>query len=282
MSEVAIKTEGLTKIYKDFWGRPKVKALDQLDLEVRRGEIFGLLGPNGSGKTTTLKLLLGLLFPDSGRAYVLGRPAGEVATYEKIGFLPEESYFYRFLNADETLQFYGRLFNLRDRELKKRVDELIELVGLKEARKRRLGEYSKGMARRLGLAQALINNPDLIFLDEPTSGLDPIGSREVKDIILRLGKAGKTVLLCTHLLADVEDVCHRIAILHKGKLKRLGEVKELLSVKEITQVGLKNPTEGFLNELKSLLARKKVEHTEFTHPTETLEQLFLKTIKGTE
>jgi len=283
MSTDAIKTENLTKVYKDFWGRPRVKALDGLNLDVKKGEIFGLLGPNGSGKTTTLKLLLGLLFPTSGKAYVLDKRAGNVATYQKIGFLPEESYFYSFLNADETLNFYGRLFGLKAGKLKKRVDELIELVGLKDARKRRMGEYSKGMARRLGLAQALINDPELIFLDEPTSGLDPLGCREVKDIILRLGKTeGKTVFLCTHLLADVEDVCNRIAILNKGHLQKIGHVKELLSIQDTTQLELKNPPESVLKELKAVLEKGNVEHTDFTHPTETLEQLFLKTIKESD
>ncbi len=214
--KISIKTKSLTKVYTDFWGRPRVRALHNLDLEIEKGEIFGLLGPNGSGKTTTLKLLLGLLFPTSGQAWVLGEPAGNVRTYQRIGFLPEESYFYRFLNAEETLDFYGQLFQIPKKERKKKMNELIDLVGLREARKRRIGEYSKGMARRIGLAQALINDPEVIFLDEPTSGLDPIGSREIKDLILELGRRGKTVLLCSHLLADVEDVSDKIAILHRG------------------------------------------------------------------
>src|SRR5688572_30978875 len=186
-SSEAVHTEGLTKVYKDFWGRDKVRALDNLDLTIHRGEVFGLLGPNGSGKSTTIKLLLGLIFPSKGTASVLGYPAGDTAINEKVGFLPEESYLYRFLNGEETLKFYGRLFKIPSKELKRRVPALLDTVGLDEkSRKRKLREYSKGMARRIGLAQALINNPDLILLDEPTTGLDPIGTREMKDLILSL------------------------------------------------------------------------------------------------
>src|SRR3954465_8485178 len=227
----AVHTENLTKVYKDFWGRDKVRALDDLNLTIHRGEVFGLLGPNGSGKSTTIKLLLGLIFPTRGHAKILGQPAGSTTINEKIGFLPEESYLYRFLNGEETLKFYGRLFKLSSKELKKRVPALLDTVGLDEkARKRKLREYSKGMARRIGLAQALINNPDLILLDEPTTGLDPIGTREMKDLILSLKAEGKTVLLCSHLLADVQDVCDRITILYRGKEQRLGHVRDLLQV----------------------------------------------------
>src|SRR6266702_6784569 len=194
--DVIIETRKLTKVYRDFWGRKKKTALNALNLEIRRGEIFGLLGPNGSGKTTTIKLLLGLLFPTSGQALVFGKDASEVTKNERIGYLPEESYLYKFLNAEETLDFYGRLFDMPASVRKQRVDELIDMVGLNWARRRQLREYSKGMTRRIGLAQALINDPELILLDEPTSGLDPIGTREMKDLILRLKKQGKTVILC--------------------------------------------------------------------------------------
>jgi len=274
-----VETKNLTKAYTDFWGRPRVMALCGLDLIIRQGEIFGLLGPNGSGKTTTIKLLLGLLFPTAGKAWILGKPTGSVAIYQRIGFLPEESYFYRFLNAEETLFFYGQLFGLRGKVLRKKTDELIELVGLKEARKRRLKEYSKGMARRIGLAQALINDPELIFLDEPTSGLDPIGSREMKDLILELRRRGKTVILSSHFLADVEDVCDRIAILHRGKLIKIGEVKDLLTVKEITQLEIKNLSQAGLKETQAVISKVKGEISSIKHPTETLESLFLKTIE---
>src|SRR5918911_1335090 len=233
----AVHTENLTKVYKDFWGRDKVRALDDLNLTIHRGEVFGLLGPNGSGKSTTIKLLLGLIFPSRGTASVLGSAAGSTTINEKIGFLPEESYLYRFLNGEETLKFYGRLFKIPSKELKTRVPALLDTVGLdQKSRKRKLREYSKGMARRIGLAQALINNPDLILLDEPTTGLDPIGTREMKDLILSLKAQGKTVLLCSHLLADVQDVCDRITILFKGRMMELGHVRDLLQVKDVTQV----------------------------------------------
>lgn len=181
-NDLVIEARNLTKVYRDFWGRKKVDALKSLNLSVHKGEIFGLLGPNGSGKTTTIKLLLGLLFPTSGEALVLGKPATDVAKNERIGYLPEESYLYKFLNAEETLDFYGRLFNISAAERKRRTDQLIHQVGLNHARRRILKEYSKGMTRRIGLAQAMINDPDLVLLDEPTSGLDPIGTREMKDL----------------------------------------------------------------------------------------------------
>src|SRR3954451_1329937 len=272
-TESAVHTEHLTKIYKDFWGRPKVRALDSLSLTINRGEVFGLLGPNGSGKSTTIKLLLGLIFPDrGGSASVLGEAAGSTVINERIGFLPEESYLYRFLNGEETLHFYGRLFKIPRKELKRRVPALLDTVGLDEkARKRKLREYSKGMARRIGLAQALINNPDLILLDEPTTGLDPIGTREMKDLILSLKNQGKTVLLCSHLLADVQDVCDRITILFGGRMRELGQVKDLLQVKDVTQINARGLNGENLTELKAFLARLGVADAQVTHPTTTLE-----------
>src|SRR5437868_11736548 len=255
-NDAAVHTEHLTKIYTDFWGRPKVRALDDLTLTINRGEVFGLLGPNGSGKSTTIKLLLGLIFPTRGSATILGQPIGSTAINEHIGFLPEESYLYRFLNGEETLKFYGRLFKIPSRELKRRVPELLDIVGLdQKSRKRKLREYSKGMARRIGLAQALINNPDLILLDEPTTGLDPIGTREMKDLILSLKAQGKTVLLCSHLLADVQDVCDRITILFKGKMQTLGDVRDLIQVKDITQIETEGLSDRQIEELKQFLSR---------------------------
>src|SRR5438128_2472802 len=226
--DVFVETRNLTKVYRDFWGRRKRVALRSLNLQIYRGEIFGLLGPNGSGKTTTIKLLLGLLFATEGEALVFGEPAINVKKNERIGYLPEESYLYRFLNAEETLDFYGRLFDMPVARRRSRADELIELVGLGRDKKRVLKEYSKGMRQRIGLAQALINDPELIILDEPTSGLDPIGTKWMKDLIQELRSKGKTVLLCSHRLDDVQDVCDRIAILYEGELQELGEVAVLL------------------------------------------------------
>ncbi len=273
-----IQTRNLTKIYRDFWGRKKVRALNSLSLEIKAGEVFGLLGPNGSGKTTTMKLLLGLLFPTEGEIEILGKPADDVEKNERIGYLPEESYLYRFLNADETLDFYGRLFNMSAKERRERADALIELVELKGARRRQLKEYSKGMTRRIGLAQALINNPDLVLLDEPTSGLDPIGTRKMKDLILKLRDEGKTVVMCSHLLADVQDVCDRIAILYEGELKVMGKVDELLQEQDATQLLTSRLDDNVIEEIKQVLAKHNGELKKVDHPTNSLEDLFLKTV----
>ncbi len=281
-SDIVIETRSLTKVYRDFWGRQKVRALKALDLEVRRGEIFGLLGPNGSGKTTTIKLLLGLLFPTSGRALVFGKDASDVGKNERIGYLPEESYLYKFLNAEETLDFYARLFNMSAAERRERVNRLISEVKLDWARQRQLKEYSKGMTRRIGLAQALINDPELILLDEPTTGLDPMGSREMKDTILRLRDEGKTVLLCSHLLPDIQDVCDRIAILHSGELRELGRIDTLLTVQDETQFRAKGLTHAAEEEIREVIKRHGGELIEMDHPTATLEELFLQIVRESE
>jgi len=225
----AIKLEGVTKIFKDFWGKPKVVAVKDLSFSVKEGEIFGLLGPNGSGKSTTLKLILGLLYPTRGRITVLGKLPGDNLAKRFIGYLPEEDYLYSYLNAREILNFYGKVFNLPPRVRKERINLLVQLFGIKGYEVRPAGEYSKGMARRIGLAQALINDPKLLILDEPTNGMDPIGSKEVKDILLELKAKGKTILISSHLLADMESICDRIVILYQGELIASGEVSSLLS-----------------------------------------------------
>ena len=280
--ETVIQTRALSKVYRDFWGRQKVRALKALDLEVRKGEVFGLLGPNGSGKTTTIKLLLGLLFPTEGEALVFGKDAGDVSKNERLGYLPEESYLYRFLNAEETLDFYARLFDMPPEQRAERADRLIKTVGLDKARKRQLQEYSKGMTRRIGLAQALINDPELILLDEPTSGLDPIGTREMKDMILQLKSEGKTVVMCSHLLADVQDVCDRIAILHQGELKELGRVDALLTVDDVTQIRARNLSPDCQNEIREVIQRHQGELLSMDNPTTTLEDLFLRIVRDSE
>jgi len=280
--EIVIETRNLTKDYRDFWGRQKVRALKALDLEIRRGEIFGLLGPNGSGKTTTMKLLLGLLFPTSGQALVFGRDATDVTKNERIGYLPEETYLYRFLNGVETLDFYGRLFNMRTALRRQRIADLIDMVGLNWAKRRQLKEYSKGMARRIGLAQALINDPELILLDEPTTGLDPIGTREMKDLILKLRDQGKTIVLCSHLLADVQDVCDRVGILYQGELKELGRVDTLLKVRDVTEIRASGLDKAAEEEIKELIRRHQGELVSIGNPTTTLEDLFLTIIRQSE
>lgn len=281
-TNVIVETRNLGKIYRDFWGRKKVHALKSLDIEVRRGEIFGLLGPNGSGKSTTIKLMLGLLFPTSGRAFVFGKDATDVSKNERIGYLPEESYLYKFLNAEETLDFYGRLFDMPAEVRRERTEQLIQMVGLQRARRRQLKEYSKGMTRRIGLAQALINEPEFLVLDEPTTGLDPIGTREMKDLILRLRDQGKTILMCSHQLADVQDVCDRVAILHQGDLKELGRVRDLLKVKDVTEIHAKGLDEKTKQEIKDLIERSNGELLQMDNPTTTMEELFLDIVRESD
>jgi ABC-2 type transport system ATP-binding protein len=274
--EVVVSVRGLTKIFKDFWGRPKARAVDNADFEVRRGEVFGLLGPNGSGKSTTVKLMLGLLYPTKGHIEVFGHSPRHVATKSRIGYLPEESYLYRYLNSRETLDFFGNLFRLPRKDRNDRAEQLLEMVGLSQARMRAVGEFSKGMQRRIGLAQALINDPDLVILDEPTSGLDPIGCREVKDLIVALARRGKTVILSSHLLADVEDVCDRVVIYYGGKVQARGTLKELLATPDeirITTPALSRETmERVLAIIRQDVADDKVK---IDTPTQNLESYFL-------
>jgi ABC-2 type transport system ATP-binding protein len=279
-NETVVETRKLTKIYRDFWGRQKKVALRALNLHVYRGEIFGLLGPNGSGKTTTIKLLLGLLFPTDGDAIVFGQPAAEVRKNERIGYLPEESYLYRFLNAEETLDFYGRLFKLDPAVRRKRAQELIETVGLANDKKRILKEYSKGMRQRIGLAQALINDPELVILDEPTSGLDPLGTRWMKDLIVGLRNQGKTIIMCSHRLEDVQDICDRVAILSEGELQKLGSVRSLLEDVQRLELRAKGVqlNDALRRDLEEVLARHGGSIESIGHPTTTLEELFLRII----
>jgi len=273
-----IEARGLTKIYADFWGRPRVLALDGLELEVRRGEIFGLLGPNGSGKTTSIKLFLGLLWPTRGQALVLGRPPTDIEAKRRIGYLPEESYFYRFLTGRETLEFYGRIFGLPAAERRRKATELLELVGLAAAADRRMSEYSKGMLRRAGLAQALVNDPELVILDEPTSGLDPVGTRQVKDLVLSLKAQGRSVLVSSHLLADMEDVCDRVAILHNGKLKSLGPLDQLLARTDTVNVQVRGLSDDGRRAVEDEVRRRGGQVLHSSHPRRTLEEFFLETI----
>jgi len=277
MMDYAIETISLTKIFSDWWGRAKVYAVDDLNLQINQNEVFGLLGPNGSGKTTTIKMLLGLLHPTKGHALVLGGQGSDPKVNARIGFLPEESYLYRFLNARETLDFYGRLFGLAPDVRKLRIEALLEMVGLKAVARRPVGTYSKGMARRIGLAQALINDPDLLILDEPTTGLDPIGTRQIKDLILKLAERGKTILLCSHLLADVEDVCDRIAILYGGKVQAEGRVGDLLQEADKRQFVTSAVSVQTVNRIKDILSAEGAE-CEVSTPMEKLETFFINTV----
>ena len=277
-----IETRSLTKVFRDFWGREKVRAVRALDLKIQPGEIFGLLGPNGSGKSTTIKLILGLLFPTSGRVLVFGKDATDARKNERIGYLPEESYLYKFLNAEETLDFYGRLFNMSAAQRRERIDELIDMVKLNWARRRPLKEYSKGMTRRIGLAQALINDPDLVLLAEPTTGLDPLGTDDMKEMILELKARGKTVIMCSHLLPDIQDVCDRVAILYNGELKEQGRLSDLLTIRDEVDLRIKELPEEGQRELEALVAKYGSEVVHQSQATSTLKDLFMKIVRESE
>jgi len=273
-----VEAKGLVKTFRDFWGRARVRAVDGLSFSVRQGEAFGLLGPNGSGKSTTLKLLLGLLRPTRGVLRVLGRSPRDVRAKARIGYLPEESYLYPFLTPEETLDFYGKLFGLSARERRRRTDELLDMIGLVHARRRPVGDFSKGMARRVGLAQALINDPDLLILDEPTSGLDPLGCRQMKDLLRTLARRGKTIVLTSHLLADVEDVCDRVAILYNGRPCAEGAIADLLEERRRVRITL--PADDAAAVARVLEAARAAlgAEPETDHPRKDLETFFLEVI----
>lgn len=274
--DTVIAVRGLTKVFKDFWGRPKARAVDNVEFTVRRGEVFGLLGPNGSGKSTTVKMLLGLLNPTRGLIEVFGRSPHHVATKQRIGYLPEESYLYRYLDSAETLQFFGNLFHLRPEDRRNRAEQLLEMVGLNQVRRRTVGEFSKGMQRRIGLAQALINDPDLVILDEPTAGLDPIGCREVKDLILALARRGKTVILSSHLLADVEDVCDRVVIYYGGRVQAMGSLRDLLATPDTVRITAPVLPRATLERVLEIIrAEAGADSVRLDNPTQNLESYFL-------
>lgn len=278
--QAIIRCVGLTKVFRDFWRRARVRAVSDVDFEVRSGEVFGLLGPNGSGKSTTIKMILGLLHPTRGRVSIFGRPPEDVRIKSRIGYLPEESYLYRFLNARETLDYYGTLFRLPRRDRRRRTDELLEMVGLRSAARRPVGEYSKGMARRIGLAQALVNDPDLLILDEPTSGLDPIGTRLVKDIILRLSRNyHKTILLSSHLLADVEEVCDRVTILYGGRVREAGSLDDVLSQRDRHELLVDRLSDETLQAVAQLIRQREGKEVEVSIPRDRLEALFLRIVQ---
>lgn len=282
ITEPAVAICGLTKVFPIPFHRQAVVAVRDLDLRVQAGEVYGLLGPNGSGKSTTLKIILGLVSPTRGKTEIFGRNSNHVATHEAIGFLPENPYFYKYLTGVETLRFFGKLCGLRGRQLQKRIDELLELVGLTNARYRRLGTYSKGMLQRIGLAQALINEPKLVVLDEPTAGVDPAGSREIRNLIVDLKGRGITVLLSSHLLAQVQEICDRVGILANGALVREGRLEELIAIENQTELVLENASDALVKEVEALAARSNAKLVARRRSTTTLERLFLESTKRTD
>jgi len=274
-----VQTIGVTKIFRDFWNREKVAAVRELDLEIFPKEVFGLLGPNGSGKSTAIKMILGLLYPTKGYIRVFGQSPRNVAIKARIGFLPEESNLYPFLNARETLDYYGRLFGQPRPDRRRRIEMLLDMVGLSAVAYRRVGEYSKGMQRRIGLAQALINDPDLLILDEPTSGMDPLGTRQFKDLICQLGRRGKTVILSSHLLADVEDVCDRVGVLYGGRMRAIGSLSEMLSKRELTQITTERLSDTAVAAIRRVAAGESKDVLEVRSPRDRLETFFLRIVQ---
>jgi ABC-2 type transport system ATP-binding protein len=275
MTDAAVAIRGLTKIFPVPLHRHSIVAVRDLSLRVEPGEVYGLLGPNGSGKSTTLKIILGLVSPSRGRTEIFGRDSRLVESREAVGFLPENPYFYKYLSGEETLRFFGRLCRLSGARLKNRTDELLELVGLTKARKRRLGTYSKGMLQRIGLAQALIHEPKLLVLDEPTAGVDPAGSRQIRDLIVDLKRRGITVLLSSHLLAQAQEICDRVAILADGALVREGRLEELIAIENQTELVVANASSSLVDEIESLINRSNAKLIERRRSTTTLEKLFL-------
>lgn len=302
-----LKTENLTKVFRRSWRRGKFTALDNLSIEVQEGEIFGFLGPNGAGKTTTIKILLRLLSPTAGNAYVLGANLQADPTRFHVGYMPENPYFYRFLTGEEFLKFYARLNRVSTKDRRTRIDHLLEMVGMTHARHVPLKEYSKGMTQRIGLAQALMHDPKLVLLDEPMSGLDPIGRKEIRDLIYSMKDQGRTIFFCSHILSDVQDICSRVAILHRGKLLKLGSLDDLLGSEKSkvrVQLRLPEPTQpsdhGLSGDFHGGVLRTVFSNTEETNQRlfdlrgkgvqilsvvperRSLEDLFVETIRATD
>jgi ABC-2 type transport system ATP-binding protein len=276
MSQPAVEVKNLTKVFTLGLKKEYVVAIDNLSFEVKAGEVYGLIGPNGSGKSTTMKVVLGLMSPSKGEVKVFGLDSGDIRARNEIGFLPENPYFYKHLSGAETLRFYGKLCGMRGRELENRVTELLKLVDLEGAANRRLGVYSKGMLQRIGLAQSLVQNPRLVILDEPTAGVDPIGSRQIRDLILHLRDQGYTVFLCSHLLEQVQEVCDRVGILFQGRMRREGRLEELISIEDQTTLTLEGASPELLASLHELVASDPdARLVAEGHPRTSLEHLFI-------
>ncbi|NIP97147.1 MAG: ABC transporter ATP-binding protein [Akkermansiaceae bacterium] len=273
----AVEVTSLVKDFRGSFGRGLVRAVDHVSFQIASGEVYGLIGPNGSGKSTTMKALLGLVRPTAGKCSIFGKDSTKVDSRRNVGFLPENPYFYKHLSGEETIRFYGKLCGMRGGALLERIETVLDLVDLQDARKRRLGGYSKGMLQRIGLAQAMVQDPRLLILDEPTAGVDPIGSRQIRDLILTLKERGFTVFLCSHLLEQVQEVCDRIGIIHQGRLVKEGRLDQLISIEDQTEVVLRNARPELLERIRELAgAEEGVEWVRSGHPRTTLERLFLR------
>lgn len=276
----AVEITDLVKQFKTSMRRKPLRAVDGVSLRIMPGEVYGLIGPNGSGKSTTMKALLGLLAPTAGSCRIFGKDSLKVDSRNEVGFLPENPYFYKHLTGGETLRFYGKLCGLGGVALAERMDELLELVDLKDARDRRIGGYSKGMLQRIGLAQAMIQHPRLVILDEPTAGVDPVGSRQIRDLIIKLRDQGITVFLCSHLLEQVQEVCDRVGIIFRGELIREGRLEELIAIEDQTEVVIRNADAGLISRIEELIGSTEgAELVQIGKPRTTLERLFLREIK---
>jgi ABC-2 type transport system ATP-binding protein len=276
MSLPAVEVENLTKIFRLSLRKEYLVAVQDLSFTVGAGEVYGLIGPNGSGKSTTMKVILGLMKATRGSTRIFGLDSRDVRSRNRVGFLPENPYFYKHLNGRETLRFYGKLCGLKKRELNERTEEMLCLVGLEDAAERRLAGYSKGMLQRIGLAQAMIQRPQLVILDEPTAGVDPSGSRKIRDLILQLKQDGIAVILCSHLLEQVQEVCDRVAIMQKGLMLREGVLGDLIEVEDEVEFVVKNLPPSLQSRIESLVAEDpEAELVRVGHPRTTLERLFL-------
>jgi ABC-2 type transport system ATP-binding protein len=280
----AVEIEGLVKDFRTSFRRKPLRAVDGVSIRILPGEVYGLIGPNGSGKSTTMKALLGLVAPTAGRCSIFGRDSLRVDSRNDVGFLPENPYFYKHLSGEETLAFYGRLCGLKGAKLKDRIGELLELVDLEGARHRRVGGYSKGMLQRIGLAQAMVQDPRLLILDEPTAGVDPVGSRQIRDLILRLRERGITVFLCSHLLEQVQEVCDHVGIIFQGKMVKEGRLEDLIAIEDQTEIVLKDADEALVAAIRHLVAESGggASIVRDGRPRTTLERLFLKETVGRE
>src|SRR5438067_9550954 len=278
----AVAVEGLTKVFPVPFRRKSITAVRDLNLRVEAGEVYGLLGPNGSGKSTTLKIILGLASPTRGRTKIFGRDSSRVESRTSVGFLPENPYFYKFLTGEETLRFFGKLCGLHGSRLNERANRLLDLVGLTSARDQRLSTYSKGMLQRIGLAQALINDPKLVVLDEPTAGVDPAGSRDIRKLIADLKQRGITVLFSSHLLTQVQEICDHIGILARGVLVREGRLEELIAIENQSELVLENASEALVKEIEKLAANSNARLIDRRKSTTTLERLFLEATQESE